>query len=139
MLKVAGTLADGTITSWVGPRTLGEYMTPRITKAAADAGRPSPRIVIGLPIGIASDPDAARERFSPQVKGYGALPSYRAMFDREGVDDPAEVAIFGDEAELDKALTRLEEAGATDFGAQVVSTEPGAASRTLDFLARRAS
>src|SRR5207247_5992222 len=24
MLKVAGTLADGTITSWVGPKTLGE-------------------------------------------------------------------------------------------------------------------
>jgi 5,10-methylenetetrahydromethanopterin reductase len=138
MLNIAGELADGTITSWVGPRTLGDYMAPRITKAAANAGRPAPRIVIGLPIGIASDPDAARAQFSPQVAGYGALPSYRAMFDREGVDDPADVAIFGDESALDKALQKLEDAGATDFGAQVVSTEPGAASRTLDFLAERA-
>ena len=138
MLRLAGELAAGTITSWVGPKTLDEYMVPRITKSAANAGRPAPRIVIGLPIGIASDPEAARARFSPQVAGYGALPSDRAMFDREGVDDPAEVAIFGDESELERQLKRLEDAGATDFAAQVVSTEPGAASRTLEFLASRA-
>jgi F420-dependent oxidoreductase-like protein len=137
MLRLAGALAAGTITSWVGPRTLDEYMVPRITKAAANAGRPAPRIVVGLPIGIASDPDAARAKFSPQVAGYGMLPSYRAMFDHEGVDDPAEVAIFGDEKELEMQLKRIEDAGATDFAAQVVSTEPGAASRTLEFLASR--
>ena len=138
MLKIAGELADGTITSWVGPKTLDEYMVPRITKAAANAGRPAPRVVVGLPVGIASDADAARAAFSPTVKGYGMLPSYRAMFDHEGVEDPAEVAIFGDEAELERQLKRLEDAGATDFAAQVVSTEPGAASRTLEFLASRA-
>src|SRR5438874_4395712 len=124
MLKLAGELAAGTITSWVGPKTLDEYMVPRISKAAANAGRPAPRVVVGLPIGIASNPDEARARFSPQVASYGALPSYRAMFDREGVGDPAEVAIFGDESELGDALRRLEDAGATDFAAQVVSTGP---------------
>jgi hypothetical protein len=60
------------------------------------------------------------------------------MFDREGVADPAEIALFGDEGALESSLARLEDAGATDFAAQVVAVEPGAASRTLDFLAARA-
>jgi alkanesulfonate monooxygenase SsuD/methylene tetrahydromethanopterin reductase-like flavin-dependent oxidoreductase (luciferase family) len=38
MLKVAGELADGTITWMTGPRTLAEHIVPSITKAAADAG-----------------------------------------------------------------------------------------------------
>ena len=97
MLKVTGELADGTILSWVGPKTIDSHIAPTIGKAAASAGRASPRIVAGLPISLTSDPDGARQRFAPQVAGYGALPSYRAMFDREGVSDPAEVAIFGDE------------------------------------------
>lgn len=135
MLKIAGRSTDGTVTSWVGPRTLTEHIVPRITKAAEAAGRPSPRIITGLPIALTDDADAARDRFAPQVASYGALPSYRAMFDREGVDDPAEVALFGDEKALRAALGRLAEGGATDFGAQVVAVEPGGASRTLDFLA----
>jgi 5,10-methylenetetrahydromethanopterin reductase len=135
MLKVTGTLANGTILSWVGPRTIEAHIAPTIGKAAAAAGRGSPRIVAGLPISLTSDPDGARQRFAPQVAGYGALPSYRAMFDREGVSDPADVAIFGDESALDAELGRLRDAGATDFAAQVVSTEPGSATRTLEYLA----
>jgi F420-dependent oxidoreductase-like protein len=138
MLKLAGELADGTITSWVAVRTLETHIAPRITKAAADAGRPSPRIVIGLPISLCSDPDGARDRFAPSVTSYGALPSYAAMFDIEGVERPADVALFGDEATLGKALDQLADAGATDFQGQVVSSEPGSATRTLEFLASRA-
>jgi F420-dependent oxidoreductase-like protein len=135
MLKVTGELADGTILSWVGPKTIDAHIAPTITKAANGAGRPAPRVIAGLPISITSDPDGARTKFAPQVAGYGALPSYRAMFDREGVGDPAEVAIFGDEDVLGAELTRLSDAGATDFAAQVVSTEPGSATRTLEYLA----
>ena len=138
MLEVAGTLTEGTILSWVGPRAIESHIAPRITAAAARAARPAPRIVAGLPIALCSDPDAARERFAPQVVGYGLLPTYRAMFDIEGADNPAEVAIFGDEAELGRALARLEGAGATDFAAQVVAVESGAATRTLEFLDARA-
>lgn len=137
MLELAGELAAGTITSWVGPRTLSTHITPRITKAAEAAGRPSPRIVVGLPIVLTADPDGARERFAPSVTGYGNLPSYRAMFDIEGVERPADVALFGDEAQLAGALDRLADAGATDFQAQVISAEPGSATRTLGFLAGR--
>ncbi len=134
MLKVAGELTDGTILSWVGPLTIDSHIAPLITKGAESAGRRPPRIIAGLPISLTTDPDGARERFSPQVAGYGMLPSYRAMFDREGVGDPADVAIFGDDAALSAELTRLADAGASDFAAQVVSTDPGSATRTLEFL-----
>jgi hypothetical protein len=59
------------------------------------------------------------------------------MFDREGVAGPADVALVGDEAALDAGLRRLRDAGATDFLAQIVSSGPGSAARTFEYLAAR--
>ena len=51
MLKLAGTLADGTITWMTGPVTLRDHTVPIITDAARSAGRSEPpRAVVGLPI-----------------------------------------------------------------------------------------
>jgi len=137
MLKLAGSLTDGTITSWVGPRTLAEHIVPAITAAARDAGRPAPRIAAGLPVALTANEAEARGRLAEQAAWYNTLPSYRAMLDREGVAGPADVALVGDEAALDAQLARLEEAGVTDFIAQPVSLEPGMATRTLQYLAAR--
>jgi 5,10-methylenetetrahydromethanopterin reductase len=138
MLKLAGAMTDGTITSWVGPRTFAGHIVPAITAAAQEAGRPAPRIIAGLPIVLTDDADAAREQLAPQVAWYNTLPAYRAMLDREGVDNPVDVALIGDEAALDAALARLAEAGVTEFAAQVTSAGPGTAARTLEYLAGRA-
>ena len=43
MLKIAGQLADGTVTWMTGPATLSEHTVPAITSAAADADGPRPR------------------------------------------------------------------------------------------------
>lgn len=40
MLKIAGERADGTILWMADERAIGEHIVPRITKAAAEAGRP---------------------------------------------------------------------------------------------------
>lgn len=135
MLKLAGRHTDGTILSWVGPRAIESHILPRISKAAA--GRPAPRIVAGLPIALTNDAEAAREQMAAQTASYYALPSYRAMFDIEGVARTSDVALVGDEKELDAALARLESAGATDYAAQIVSVGPGSATRALDYLASR--
>jgi 5,10-methylenetetrahydromethanopterin reductase len=137
MLKLAGRAAEGTVTSWVGLRTLADHIVPTITSAAEQAGRPAPRIVAGLPIALTNDADAGREYLAQRVGFYDTLPSYRAMFDREGVARGADVALIGDEAELDKELTRLQGTGATDFAAQVVRVESGSTSRTIDYLQSR--
>ena len=115
MLELAGQVADGTCTWMTGPATLAEHTTPTITKAAAEAGRPAPRISASLPVRVTTDVDAAREQASRVFQIYGMLPSYRAMLDREGAEGPADVAIIGDEATVRTAIQRVAESGATDF------------------------
>lgn len=137
MLNLAGRFADGTITSWVGPKTLAGHIVPTIAAAAAKVGRPTPRIAVGLPIVLTKDVDAARAQLAQQVAWYNSLPSYRAMLDREGVDGPADIALIGDEQDLDTALGRLKEAGATDFLAQLISVGPGSTQATMEYLTAR--
>lgn len=115
MLALAGSVADGTITWMTGPKTLREHTIPSIQAAAASAGRPAPRVVVGLPICVTKDTAAAREVAANAFSVYGFLPSYRAMLDREGAAGPADVAIVGDEDGVNEQLDRLEAAGVTDF------------------------
>ena len=49
MLRLAGELADGTITWMVGLRTLADHLAPTIRAAAAAAGHPPPRLALGPP------------------------------------------------------------------------------------------
>jgi F420-dependent oxidoreductase-like protein len=115
MLALTGRVADGTITWMTGIRTVREHTVPGVREAAAKAGRPSPRVVVGLPIAVTREVTAARESAAKQFQIYGALPSYRAMLDREGVEGPSDVALVGDEGAVGEALRKLAEAGATDF------------------------
>jgi hypothetical protein len=46
---------------------------------------------------------------------YGQLPSYKAMFEREGVNGPADVAVVGSRAEVIDRVAALADAGVTDF------------------------
>jgi 5,10-methylenetetrahydromethanopterin reductase len=121
MLALAGTLAAGTITWLVGARTLRDHIVPRLREAAAEAGRPAPRIVVELPLALTDDVVGARELARRMFKSYAALPAYRAMLDREGVAGPAEVAVVGDHDAIGEELLRLAEAGATDFNAAPIA------------------
>jgi F420-dependent oxidoreductase-like protein len=138
MLRIAGELADGTITWMVGPKTLESHIVPRITRAAEAAGRPRPRIVVGLPVAVVDDVAAAREKAARSFQVYGALPNYRRMLDMEGASGPADVAIVGDEASVERQLRGLASAGATDYiaGMFPVGDDPKASlARTQALLA----
>lgn len=135
MLKIAGELADGTNTWMVGPNTMETHIIANLTKAADAAGRPAPKVVGGYPIVLTNKPDEAREKINEQLAIYGQLPSYRAMLDKEGAANPADIAIVGDENALRGELLRLENMGVTDFNAAIVDVEDGAYDRTLEFLA----
>ena len=65
MLHLAGSRAGGTITWMVGPRTLDSHITPRISAAADEAGRPSPRVCVGLPVCVSDDTGRRRLRRRP--------------------------------------------------------------------------
>ena len=120
MLRIAGELADGTVTWMVGPRTVETHIVPRISAAAEDAGRAAPRVCVGLPIAVEDDAAAAREQAAQEFEGYDRLPSYRRMLDIEGVDGPGDIAIVGNEAEVTRQLRALADAGATELLAAIM-------------------
>jgi F420-dependent oxidoreductase-like protein len=119
MLKTAGDLADGTVTWTTGIKTIKTHVAPRINAAAAAAGRPKPRIAVGLPVAVTDDAPAARERISKGLQIYGQLPNYRRMLDIEGAPAPGDIALVGTESEVEQQLRALAEAGATDFNAAI--------------------
>jgi F420-dependent oxidoreductase-like protein len=115
MLEITGSRTDGSILWLSGPRTIETTIRPALEAAAAAAGRPSPRIVAGLPVCVTNRPDAVREMIAGALSAYATLPSYRAMLDVEGAAGPADVAIVGSAAEVEARLKELADAGATDF------------------------
>jgi 5,10-methylenetetrahydromethanopterin reductase len=131
MLRVSGTLADGTTTWCVGPKVLGELTIPTIRQAAADAGRPEPRIHCTLPVLVTDDVDGARKRAAQLFAVYDQLPSYKTMMDREGVDGPGGIAIVGSESEVRDQVRALADLGVTDFGAGIFAANPDEAAATL--------
>ncbi len=133
-LRVAGTRTQGTTLAWVGPRTVREHIKPKLFEAAEVAGRPAPRIIATLPVCVTDEVDAMRGLITKLLAHYGELPSYRAMFDHEGVDGPADVALIGDESQVRAKLDELAEAGVTDFAATEFTPTKADRTRTRELL-----
>jgi 5,10-methylenetetrahydromethanopterin reductase len=133
MLRLAGRLSDGTVTWMTGPRTLESQVVPQITAAAAEAGRTAPRVIAGLPICVTGNREEARDRIRPILAGSARMPSYARQVAAEGLDDPADLAYIGDEAEVAARLSSLEGIGVTELLANVLGTEEEVA-RTRSFL-----
>lgn len=119
LLRVAGAMADGTITWMANARAVGELIAPHIDRAAADAGRTAPRVVVGLPVAVHDDVDAAREAAAAQFAIYGSLPNYQRVLAAGGIEQPADAAVVGDEQSVSTQISALFAAGATDVWAAV--------------------
>lgn len=133
-LAVAGALADGTTLAWVGPRTIRSHIVPALRAAADQAGRSAPRVIATLPVCVTDAAASVRALIAKNLAMYGELPSYRAMFDREGVAGPGDVALVGDEAQVRALLEGLAEAGVSDFAASEFTTNAEERERTRALL-----
>jgi F420-dependent oxidoreductase-like protein len=133
MLRLSGRLADGTVTTMAGPRTLAESICPIIREAAERAGRPEPRVVSTLSVCVTDDVSAARERAERGARRMASLPSYAALLERER--GPA--LLTGDEGDVDEAVAGLEAAGVTDL-LPISIARPGTDDdeRTASWIAR---
>ncbi|MHA6757647.1 TIGR03564 family F420-dependent LLM class oxidoreductase [Streptacidiphilus sp. PAMC 29251] len=134
MLRIAGELADGTVTTWATPETIGGHVKPRIDAAAAAAGRPAPRIVAGVVASVSADPDGLRRQVAEQVGRASQLPSYRALLDRQRLDGVHQTVLAGDEDAVADGLRAFTTAGATDVLVSVIG-DAAEQSRTLELLA----
>ncbi len=143
MLRIAGKRADGTILWMADERAIAEHVVPRITKAAASAGRPSPRVVAGVPVGLcaADQVDAARERAN-RILGHAEYsPNYQRLLERGDATDVGDIAALGSEADVERRLRSFADAGATDLSVRVLPVGQGrdelvaSSRRTREFLA----
>ncbi|NUU21037.1 MAG: TIGR03564 family F420-dependent LLM class oxidoreductase [Streptomycetaceae bacterium] len=137
MLKAAGEVADGTITYWADERAVGDHIAPGITRAASAAGRPDPRVVVGLPIAVVDDADAAREKAARMFAMYDGIPAYQRVLALGDAGTPANVALIGDEKTITDRLRTYTDAGGTDLIAAPLGLGPDRAqslARTEEFL-----
>jgi len=122
MLRIAGEHASGTILWMADERAIGEHVVPRITKAAADAGRPEPRIVAGVPVALcrADEIDSARTRAN-RVLGHAEYsPNYLRLLEHGDATDVGDILAAGDEAAVVERLQRFRDAGATDVSVRIL-------------------
>ncbi len=135
MVALAGERADGTILWLSGPRAIAERIKPALDDAAVAAGRPAPRIVASVPVCVTSKPAAVRDVIAGALAGYNDLPSYRGVMDAEGAGGPADVSLVGDEDAVRSGLAAFADAGATDFSALELATDPDERAATRGLLA----
>ena len=111
---------------------------PRITAAAAAAGRPAPQVIASLPVMVSSEPDARRQSIAAAAAFAIAIaeqvPAYRSVLDTEGVASVADVSIVGNEEEVAAQLRRFAQAGVTEF-AGFLYGGPDTVARTTTLLA----
>jgi 5,10-methylenetetrahydromethanopterin reductase len=137
MLKTAGEMAEGTITWMTGSETVRTHTVPLINQAAEAAGRDSPRVVVSIPLALTDDKESGFRIAADYFKKYGQLPSYRAMLNKEGVESPAELAVVGNEEEVESKLIEYADAGATDIAVQIYPVGPdpeNSVNRSREFL-----
>ncbi|MEX0665410.1 MAG: TIGR03564 family F420-dependent LLM class oxidoreductase [Acidimicrobiia bacterium] len=120
LLRVAGELADGTVLWMAPPRAIESHIAPKVHAAAANAGRPAPRIVAGLPVAVHDDVTEAREGAAASSSMYAGMENYRRVLEIGGAASAADAAIVGDEASVRAQLQGLLDAGATDIWAAVI-------------------
>ena len=128
MLAIAGELGDGAIIWMTGPKTIETYVVPRVNAASDAAGRPVPRVCVGVAVAVTDNPEGARDRAGRLFRSYDVLPSYQRMLEIEGAEGPADMAIVGNEAMVEQQLRRLADAGATDLLATIFPVDEGSAS-----------
>ncbi|MER7212332.1 LLM class F420-dependent oxidoreductase [Streptosporangium sp. NPDC000239] len=134
MLRVAGELADGTVTVWTGPEAIADHVRPAITRAAEEAGRPAPRVVAAVMASVTADPEGIRRGVAERVGFAAQLPSYRAMLDRQGKSGVHETVLAGDEESVARAVRRYADAGTTELLVNPLGDERERA-RTVELFA----
>ncbi|GAA5120459.1 LLM class flavin-dependent oxidoreductase [Pseudonocardia adelaidensis] len=125
MLRIAGELADGTITVWTTPATIADHIRPRIDAVAKD-----PRVVAAVMLSVTARPDAVRDEVAGVLGFASDFASYRTLLERQGQSNVVETIVAGDEDTVAAAVSAYAAAGATDVLVSLVGDDAEKA-RTL--------
>jgi F420-dependent oxidoreductase-like protein len=122
MLRLAGERADGTILWMADERAIGEHIAPRLNAAAHGAGRPTPRIVAGVPVCLCRDDeiDEAKARADRILAEAEISPNYQQLLDRGDARNVSDILAAGSEAAVLARLQSFADAGVTDLSVRVM-------------------
>jgi len=122
MLRIAGEHTAGTILWMADERAVGEHVLPRITKAAAAAGRPAPRIVAGVPVVLCGNDEVDGARaWANQALGHAEYsPNYQRLLEHGDATDVGDLCAAGDESAVVDRLRSFRDAGVTDLSVRVL-------------------
>lgn len=123
MLALAGERTAGTTVGQCGPRTIATHIVPRVREAAANAGRKAPRIMALIRLCVTDDPQSAYRLARAVGAFYATLPSYAAVLEKEGLDEPADLHLIGSWEQVLDGLGTYAEAGVTDFRLEIVAPD----------------
>jgi F420-dependent oxidoreductase-like protein len=131
MLRLAGERTAGTILWMADERAIGGHIVPKITKAAEEAGRPSPRVVAGVPVTLcrSEDVDAVRSWANKALGHAEYSPNYQRLLEHGDSSDVGDMCAAGDEAAVLERLRSFRDAGTTDLAARVLPFGTDRASR----------
>ncbi len=143
MLRLAGEHASGTILWMADARAVAEHVVPRITKAAAGAGRPPPRVIVGVPVAVCRKDEVADARaWANRVLGQADFsPNYQRLLSRGDATSMGDILAAGEESAVLDRLRAFRDAGATDLAVRVLpfglerETRIESLKRTLAFAA----
>jgi alkanesulfonate monooxygenase SsuD/methylene tetrahydromethanopterin reductase-like flavin-dependent oxidoreductase (luciferase family) len=127
MLQLAGSRADGTILWLADERAIETHIAPRLNAAAEAAGRPTPRIVAGVPVCLclANEVDAAKARASRVLGEATVSPNYQRLLEKGDAKSVADILAAGDEGAVRARLASFADAGVTDLSVRVLPIGDG--------------
>jgi len=122
MLRLAGARTDGTILWMADERAIATHVVPEITRAAAAAGRPPPRIVAGVPVCLCRDEELAIAvaRTNRLLAEAETSPNYQTLLDRGAAHEVGDLLAAGNESRIEQRLRAFIDAGATEIAVRVV-------------------
>lgn len=122
MLQIAGEQADGTSLWMADEKAIGEHIAPKITKAAAQAGKPAPRIVAGIPVTLCanSEIEEAKERANRVLAEAETSPNYQRLLDRGEARNVGDLLAAGDMEAILGRFQRFADAGVTDLSVRLL-------------------
>ena len=135
MLELAGQVTAGTSLGQTGPKTISSYVIPTLHAAAEAAGRPEPRVMALVMVCVTDDIGRADKVARAVGDAYNAMPSYRAMIEREGLDHPSELYLRGSWEQLLDGIAAYATAGVTDLRLMILPGSKTASATTKEALA----
>jgi alkanesulfonate monooxygenase SsuD/methylene tetrahydromethanopterin reductase-like flavin-dependent oxidoreductase (luciferase family) len=132
--RMSGAVADGAI-SWICPAAyLRDVALPALREGAAAAGRPTPPLVMHVPVCVSDDRAAARAALRERFGIYVRFPHYAAMFADAGFPEAQRgewsdamldaVAVYGTETQVADALRARLALGAAELLVTAVGAAP---------------